>query len=140
MSSTYTVTDFLLDRANIHDTVTKLAWYYDSHSEAGLRDEVFVPEVHVDYSKILGGEPFTIAGPAHLIIELAQPGSSARADTSTILGQYGASMGQPTLEAVRLPELQAKGFNQWTISSQAVTPAWVLGNKGVLEGNHAGGS
>lgn len=24
MSSTYTVTDYLLDRANIHDTVTKL--------------------------------------------------------------------------------------------------------------------
>ena len=40
------------------------AWYYDAHSEAGLRDEVFAPELRVDYSKILGGEPFTIAGPA----------------------------------------------------------------------------
>ncbi|KAG6368090.1 hypothetical protein INS49_002290 [Diaporthe citri] len=175
MSSTYTVTDYLLDRANIHDTVTKLAWYYDTHSEAGLRDEVFAPELRVDYSKILGGEPFTIAGPdwaaqakelvekfdssqhlyGHFLIDLPQPGSSSRPDKSTVLGQCGASMvrqgasgegsllqngGQATIEVIRLPEPEAKGVNPWRISSQAVAPAWVLGNKGVLEGLHAQGS
>lgn len=45
--------------------------------------------------------------------------------------------GQATIEVVRLPELEAKGVNPWRISSQAVTPAWVLGNKGVLEGLNA---
>ncbi|KAI3399808.1 hypothetical protein diail_5605 [Diaporthe ilicicola] len=113
MSSTYTVTDYLLDRANIHDTVTKLAWYYDTHSEDGLREEVFAPELHVDYSKILGGEPFVTSGPAwaaqanklvekfdssqhlygHLIIELPQPGSSSAPPAKCkVLGQCGASM------------------------------------------------
>ncbi|KAK2597061.1 hypothetical protein N8I77_012932 [Diaporthe amygdali] len=111
--STYTTTDYLLDRANIHDTVTKLAWYYDTRSEAGLRDQVFAPELHVDYSKILGGEPFTVTGPAwaaqakklcesfdssqhlygYLIIELPQPGSSSTPpEKCTVLGQCGASM------------------------------------------------
>ncbi|KAL1864343.1 hypothetical protein Daus18300_007767 [Diaporthe australafricana] len=113
MSSNYSVTDYLLDRANIHDTVTKLAWYYDTGSEDGLREQVFAPELYVDYSKILGGEPFTIAGPAwaaqakklvekfdssqhlygHLIIELPQPGSSSTPPaTCKVLGQCGASM------------------------------------------------
>lgn len=45
--------------------------------------------------------------------------------------------GQATIEVVRLSELEAKGVNPWRISSQSVTPAWVLGNKGVLEGLHA---
>lgn len=48
--------------------------------------------------------------------------------------------GQATIEVVRLPELEAKGVNPWRISSQSITPAWVLGNKGVLEGVHAQGS
>lgn len=50
------------------------------------------------------------------------------------------NQGQATIEVVRLPELEAKGVNPWRISSQAITPAWMLGNKGVLEGLHAQGS
>lgn len=45
--------------------------------------------------------------------------------------------GQATIEVIRLSELQAKGVNPWRISSQSVSPAWVMGNKGVLEGLHA---
>lgn len=48
--------------------------------------------------------------------------------------------GQATMEVVRLPELEAKGVNPWRVSSQAVAPAWVKGNQGVLEGLHAQGS
>lgn len=48
--------------------------------------------------------------------------------------------GQATIEVIRLPELEARGANPWRISSQSITPAWVLGNKGVLEGLHAQGS
>lgn len=48
--------------------------------------------------------------------------------------------GQATIEVVRLPELEAKGVNPWRVSSQTINPAWMLGNKGVLEGLHAQGS
>ncbi|KAF3762247.1 hypothetical protein M406DRAFT_72265 [Cryphonectria parasitica EP155] len=113
MSSTYTVTDYLLDRANIHDTVTKLPWYYDTRSEAGLLSEVFAPEVHIDYTRILGSEPSTVAATewapqvvrmcehfdssqhiyGNLIIELPQPNTPNHPDKAKVLvSQAGASM------------------------------------------------
>lgn len=55
-------------------------WYYDTRSEPGLANEVFAPEIWVDYSKLLGGEPFTIAGPewATRVIKLVEKMDSAQ--------------------------------------------------------------
>jgi hypothetical protein len=39
------------------------AWYYDVRSEQGLADEVFAPEVSVDYSAINGAPPYQMPGP-----------------------------------------------------------------------------
>ncbi|KAK4464146.1 hypothetical protein QBC42DRAFT_263998 [Cladorrhinum samala] len=58
--SSYTIPQYLLDRANIHDTVAKIPLYYDTRNLSGLLDEVYAPEVHIDYTSIIGGEPFTI--------------------------------------------------------------------------------
>ncbi|KAJ9132019.1 hypothetical protein NKR23_g11492 [Pleurostoma richardsiae] len=112
MASAYSVTDYLLDKANIHDTVTKMPWYYDVKSEDGLTDEVYAPEVVIDYSKILGAEPYRMTGRewaslvqkliqgfdstqhvyGPLIIELPQPGSAPRPDKAKVLSQGNGHM------------------------------------------------
>ncbi|CAN8101333.1 unnamed protein product [Discula destructiva] len=114
MASLYTTVDYLLDRANIHDTVTKLPWYYDTNSVSGLVNEVLAPQIFIDYTRILGGAPRTVDreewatqvvrmveqfdASQHvyggLIIELPQPNnSSPRPDKATVLAtSAGASM------------------------------------------------
>ncbi|KAL2262361.1 hypothetical protein VTK26DRAFT_1586 [Humicola hyalothermophila] len=59
--SAYTIPEYLLDRANIHDTVTKVPLYYDTTNLAGLAAEVYADSIEVDYTSLLGGEPYTIS-------------------------------------------------------------------------------
>ncbi|KAK4165788.1 hypothetical protein QBC43DRAFT_234500 [Cladorrhinum sp. PSN259] len=61
MAGSYELGDYLLDRANICDTILKVPLYYDLRNLAGLLNEVYAPEILIDYTSILGGEPFTIA-------------------------------------------------------------------------------
>ncbi|TPX09278.1 uncharacterized protein E0L32_009470 [Thyridium curvatum] len=90
------------------------AWYYDTVDEAGLTNEVFAPgTLHIDYTSILGGQPFDIDasawttqligmlrrldGKQHLytavLAELPQPGAGqARPETCKAYSQGGASM------------------------------------------------
>ncbi len=57
----YDIPQYLLDRANIHDTVTKVPIFYDTGNLARLASEVYAAEVEIDYTSILGGTPFTIS-------------------------------------------------------------------------------
>ncbi|KAK0190452.1 hypothetical protein F5146DRAFT_1137287 [Armillaria mellea] len=58
MSSTtvYLAIDYLLDKANIHDTVIKGVLYYDLQRWDDLEREVFADKIHVDYTSLFGGE------------------------------------------------------------------------------------
>ncbi|KAK3939701.1 hypothetical protein QBC46DRAFT_387360 [Diplogelasinospora grovesii] len=58
----YNIEQYLLDRANIHDTVTKLTICYDTQDIPTLIKDVFADEVDVDYTSILGGSPFRVGG------------------------------------------------------------------------------
>ncbi|EEQ86448.2 uncharacterized protein BDCG_01568 [Blastomyces dermatitidis ER-3] len=54
----YPAVDYLLDRANIHDVITKMSYYVDTRQWDKLADEVFIPtDLIIDYSKCFGVEP-----------------------------------------------------------------------------------
>ncbi|KAK4128893.1 hypothetical protein N657DRAFT_608737 [Parathielavia appendiculata] len=111
--ASYDIAQYLLDRANIHDTVTKVPLYYDTHNLAGLESEVYAPTIEIDYTSILGGEPRLVsradwidevggilnkfAASQHvttgIIIHLPQPGARvARPDKVTVYAQVGGNL------------------------------------------------
>ncbi|RYP57942.1 hypothetical protein DL769_009189 [Monosporascus sp. CRB-8-3] len=113
MTSPYDIQTYLLDRANIHDTLTRLPIYYDTKSTEGLIKDVFAPRVEVDYTSILGGQPNHTTGEewartlqpmldafdstqhvyTGLLIELPQPGqNSVRPESCTVVAYGSAHM------------------------------------------------
>ncbi|ODH53655.1 hypothetical protein GX48_00073 [Paracoccidioides brasiliensis] len=53
----YQTMDYLLDRTNIHDVVTKLSFYLDTYQWDKLIDEVFIPnDLIIDYTPSLANE------------------------------------------------------------------------------------
>ena len=82
MAPIYTVSQYLLDHANIHDTLTKLYSLSDRHlwdrlggsdggSEASaLSSEVFISSVLLDYTAMFGREPSSFGDPLHLVYRL----------------------------------------------------------------------
>jgi hypothetical protein len=84
MANSYTVTQYLLDRANIHDTVCKLVstikhqklkskqstktphktLYYDENNPSGLASEVYAHELTLDYSALTGNPATVLTGEA----------------------------------------------------------------------------
>ena len=105
----YSTTDFLFDRANIHDTVLKL-YLYSDRKQWDLFPTIIAPEMTLDYTRMFGGQPRTVS-PADLVetwtpylnkltasqhvmasvlIDLPQPGTSekvvkANVDTNVIV-------------------------------------------------------
>ncbi|KAH8657562.1 putative peroxisome biosynthesis protein PAS1, partial [Tricladium varicosporioides] len=55
-------TNYLMDRANIHDLVTKMSLFLDLSRWSALETEVFAEVVLVDYTSMFGGEPKTFTG------------------------------------------------------------------------------
>ncbi|KAK7743345.1 hypothetical protein SLS62_010668 [Diatrype stigma] len=118
MTSPYDIQTYLLDRANIHDTVTRMAICIDTRSTEGMVRDVYAPQVEIDYTSLLGGEPSRMTGEAwarslepmgeafdstqhvytSFLIELPQPSSpssparnaSARPDSCTVVA-YGCA-------------------------------------------------
>ncbi|KAL2161571.1 hypothetical protein VTH06DRAFT_8133 [Thermothelomyces fergusii] len=111
--ASYEVAQYLLDRANIHDTVTKVPLYYDTVNIRGLESEVYAATIEVDYTSIMGGAPYTVpraewieradgllrkfASSQHvttgIITDLPQPGANvARPDKATVFAQATGSM------------------------------------------------
>ncbi|KAK0499568.1 SnoaL-like domain-containing protein [Armillaria luteobubalina] len=94
-TTSYSAIDYLLDKANIHDTVTKLMLYVDLLRWDDLEKEVFTDDIHVDYTSLFGGEAVNVKSKdqigawkslferieksqhllTSLIIDLPQPGS-----------------------------------------------------------------
>ncbi|KAJ7255298.1 SnoaL-like domain-containing protein [Mycena rebaudengoi] len=53
--ATYSVTDYLLDRANIHDTITSMFWHVDRHNWDMLSSSSFTENIVMDYTALAGG-------------------------------------------------------------------------------------
>ncbi|KAJ6616467.1 hypothetical protein B0H10DRAFT_1395958 [Mycena sp. CBHHK59/15] len=54
--ATYSVSDYLLDRVNIQDTITAMTWHVDRKNWDDL-SSVFTDKLVMDYTSILGGGP-----------------------------------------------------------------------------------
>ncbi|KAK8136812.1 hypothetical protein PG984_004752 [Apiospora sp. TS-2023a] len=62
MTTKYTIQQYLLDRANIQDTVNKITLYYDTDNPDALADECYAPgEVVIDYTSMFAGEPLAVS-------------------------------------------------------------------------------
>ncbi|POS70418.1 hypothetical protein DHEL01_v211188 [Diaporthe helianthi] len=59
MAETYSIEQYLLDRANINDTVIRMMHGFDSRCVADLVDLVYTPEIFLDYDSRMGGRPRT---------------------------------------------------------------------------------
>ncbi|KAL1755553.1 hypothetical protein FB107DRAFT_248787 [Schizophyllum commune] len=57
----YDATQWLVDRANIHDIVIALMLYVDTRQFDKIASDVLAEEVFVDYTSLLGGEPYAIS-------------------------------------------------------------------------------
>ncbi|KAL2200038.1 hypothetical protein P885DRAFT_58227 [Corynascus similis CBS 632.67] len=111
--ASYEIAQYLLDRANIHDTIIKVPFYYDTVNINGLESEVYGPSIEIDYTSIMGGSPFTVSraewveqadGLLHkfassqhvttgIVTNLPQPGPNvARPEKVTVYAQVTASM------------------------------------------------
>ncbi|KAI5917641.1 hypothetical protein F4810DRAFT_695505 [Camillea tinctor] len=108
MAGTYDVQTYLLDRANIHDTIFRMTYAFDTRTFSVLVDSVYTPTVHIDYSSIMDRPAEDISSTswaqnvdsllakhdstqhsiADMLIELPQPGTAARPDTCSVVA-YG---------------------------------------------------
>ncbi|KAG9858932.1 hypothetical protein KCU98_g279, partial [Aureobasidium melanogenum] len=109
MATAYDVQTYLLDKSNIKDTVTRMMYAFDNNNSSLLIDQVYTPEIHLDYDTLLlGGKPEIISSKAwadrlehmhdaydttqhtvhNFLIELPQPSSAnndvARPDSCTV--------------------------------------------------------
>ncbi|KAK2807526.1 hypothetical protein FQN50_005394 [Emmonsiellopsis sp. PD_5] len=59
MAHYYQATDFLIDRANIHDVLVKMSLYVDTKEWDKMIKEVLLSpgELVIDYTSLFGGEP-----------------------------------------------------------------------------------
>ncbi|KAK0499572.1 SnoaL-like domain-containing protein [Armillaria luteobubalina] len=58
--SSYSAIHYLLDKANIHDTVTKMMLYVDLLRWDDIENEVFTDDVRVDYTSLLSREALNV--------------------------------------------------------------------------------
>ncbi|KAI1103427.1 hypothetical protein F4804DRAFT_310059 [Jackrogersella minutella] len=105
MATPYDIQTYLLDRANVHDTVIRLGMNLDRDSPEGLIRDVYAPQCTIDYTSMFGGNPMETTneewakslgpmmgafdGKQHLVmgllIELPQPANGAvRPDRCTV--------------------------------------------------------
>ncbi|GJC88302.1 hypothetical protein ColLi_11140 [Colletotrichum liriopes] len=91
---TYDAQAYLLDRANIHDTITKLCHAYDTASPTTLASEVYAPEIGLDYAAFFGADgPTSAKGPewSRSVIDVLRPMTA----TQHLLAGVVADLPQP---------------------------------------------
>jgi hypothetical protein len=59
MVSNYLVLTYLLDKSHITYTITRMMLGFDAQNDSALIEDLYMPEVHLDYDPLLGGEPRT---------------------------------------------------------------------------------
>ncbi|GKT64663.1 hypothetical protein ColTof4_07059 [Colletotrichum tofieldiae] len=91
---TYDAQAYLLDRANIHDTITKLCHAYDTASPTTLASEVYAPEIGLDYAAFFGADgPTSAKGPewSRSVVDVLRPMTA----TQHLLAGVVANLPQP---------------------------------------------
>ncbi|KAK2772968.1 hypothetical protein FQN52_004802 [Onygenales sp. PD_12] len=114
MAHSYQATDFLLDRANIHDVLVKMSLYVDTKEWDKMIKEVLSPdELVIDYTSFFGGEPQKLTAeeitgqwrallgsmdasqhvPSAILIDLPQPGpETAVPQTAFVIAAANAAL------------------------------------------------
>ncbi|KAK8110803.1 uncharacterized protein PG998_007260 [Apiospora kogelbergensis] len=161
MSAEYTIQQYLLDRANIQDTVSKITLYYDTENASALADECYAPgEVTIDYTSMFGASPWSAIGTmrpfdakqhvlAGLVIEqLPQPAATATVPDhcevitnvnghimrkAAATSESAAGGGRYEFELVRIKELEEAGENPWRVRRHKCILTWSDGNNRVME-------
>ncbi|KAF8854122.1 hypothetical protein BDZ45DRAFT_597591 [Acephala macrosclerotiorum] len=151
----YDIQTYLLDRANIHDTITKMSLYADMSKYEELGKEVFNSKIIVDYTQLFGGQPDDMEGHAlgmkwkdqisHLdakhhvttsiLIDLPQPGDGVKvpdkagfiANAIITLQRKDAKGGPETRNGEKLVRTEGPG-NPWRIRLLKVDFVWASGN------------
>ena len=141
----YTTTDFLLDRANIHDTVTKLYLFADRR-ELDRFDEVAASSMVFDYTLMFGGEPQTFSPVelsefyrnfltkmsttqhivTSLVIELPQPGNSEEVAKAKVTGNIIANLTRKDVDG----GIRTSNAPDWSSKSSRYQMIWNLGCHG----------
>ncbi|TRM66724.1 hypothetical protein BD626DRAFT_483634 [Schizophyllum amplum] len=108
----YDATQWLVDRANIHDVVIAMLLYADIKQTEKIASDVFAEQISVDYTSILGGEPYTISGGEQAamwkamqvdfdalqhttlspLIDLGQPNAAEPPSTASVLVNTGVTL------------------------------------------------
>lgn len=60
MASKYDIETYLLDKSHISDTITRMLLGFDREDYTSLINDVYAPDVHLDYDPLLGGKPETL--------------------------------------------------------------------------------
>ncbi|KAJ5689704.1 hypothetical protein N7462_004096 [Penicillium macrosclerotiorum] len=61
MAKPYDVTTYLLDRANIQDTVVRTMHLFDTGATKETINSVYTQEIHLDYDRRLGFSPEVVS-------------------------------------------------------------------------------
>ena len=126
--ASYTATDYLLDRANIHDVVTKIYLYTDQHQWDKF-EEFAAPSLLLDYTAMFGGQPRSVT-PAELV-ETWKPFMAKMTSHQHILTSILIHLPQPgatekptktTVDANVIVHLTRKDFEGGDLTSNGGRP------------------
>ncbi|KAK7935270.1 hypothetical protein PG985_000765 [Apiospora marii] len=97
MNTGYTIQQYLLDRANIQETVNKITLYYDTDNPDALADECYAPgEIAIDYTSMFAGEPLVVSNrqwAADAIGMMRALDAKQHVVTGLVIGQLPQPMG-----------------------------------------------
>ncbi|KAJ7500020.1 hypothetical protein FB451DRAFT_1207232 [Mycena latifolia] len=161
--STYSVTDYLLDRANIRDVITRMAWYVD-RQEWDLLSGGFTDELVMDYTELFGGEPAHLTNTAQaqvwkgmlgyldatihvftgVLVDLPQPGAIGPPTEASctcnglVALRRNAAHGDPLTQSgayytFKLKKVASATGNPWRVSLMEAHLTYMKGNADVTK-------
>ncbi|KAJ5741065.1 hypothetical protein N7493_000937 [Penicillium malachiteum] len=143
MAAAYDVPTYLLDRANIQETIVPTMHLFDTRATAETINSVYTPEIHLDYDQ-LPGFSLEVISYRNTLIDLPQPmgknltthpnrchvsayahgwfyNRDAERFPRLMVRRQG---GKWKLELVRCKELEEEGESPWRINKQQVRLSW----------------
>ncbi|KAI1080832.1 hypothetical protein F5B20DRAFT_539114 [Whalleya microplaca] len=103
MIAAYDVQTYLLDRANIHDTIFRMIISFDTRQTSALVKSVYTPRPYIDYSEVLGGSPSEMS--SEVWAKSLEPILGAFDSTQHTVQDLLIELPQPTSKkAIKLPQ------------------------------------
>ncbi|KAL1674276.1 hypothetical protein EV122DRAFT_293535 [Schizophyllum commune] len=139
----YDATQWLVDRANIHDVVVGMLLYTDTKRTEKVASDIFADQVFIDYTSMLGGEPYTILGPEQAktwkemsvnfdaiqhttfspLIDLGQPSNDReQPSTANVLVNTGATIVRKAAEGGPILQTGGRYEIELTRTANSVNP------------------